>query len=81
MRALKVNPKSYGAWYHRKWVIRLGLSSLEAEFMLLKKLLKVDDRNFHGWNYRRYCSLHVALFPAPLLWMNVDSVSADTDPC
>ncbi|KAL3678741.1 hypothetical protein R1sor_021697 [Riccia sorocarpa] len=53
-RALQSNVKSYGAWYHRKWVIEFGLSSLDHEFMLLKKLLKVDSRNFHGWNYRRF---------------------------
>jgi geranylgeranyl transferase type-2 subunit alpha len=56
-----VNPKCYGAWYHRKWVMRFGLSSLDAEFVLLKKLLKLDARNFHGWNYRRYFSYPNAL--------------------
>ncbi|KAL2603197.1 hypothetical protein R1flu_007945 [Riccia fluitans] len=53
-RALQVNVKSYGAWYHRKWVIEYGLSPLDHEFMLLRRLLKADARNFHGWNYRRF---------------------------
>lgn len=57
-----MNPKSYGAWYHRKWVIQFGLSPMDAEFLLLKKLLKLDARNFHGWDYRRYLSLHSTLY-------------------
>lgn len=53
--ALRRNPKSYGAWYHRKWVLNRGLAPVdfEREFQLLDQLLKADARNFHGWNYRR----------------------------
>lgn len=93
--ALKSNPKSYGAWHHRRWLL-LGLTRgrhghtggtpaapgisgcsggllswphLEGagagafgeicarELGLLQKLLTVDDRNFHGWDYRR-CAAH-----------------------
>ncbi|KAL0917324.1 hypothetical protein M5K25_012379 [Dendrobium thyrsiflorum] len=54
--ALRANPKSYGAWYHRKWVLSQGLAEVDfdREFRLLDQLLKVDSRNFHGWNYRRF---------------------------
>ncbi|KAF8687348.1 hypothetical protein HU200_043033 [Digitaria exilis] len=54
--ALRQNPKSYGAWYHRKWLLNQKLTPVdsEREFGLLDKLLKVDARNFHGWNYRRF---------------------------
>ncbi|XP_020886577.1 geranylgeranyl transferase type-2 subunit alpha 2 [Arabidopsis lyrata subsp. lyrata] len=38
--ALRRNIKSYGAWYHRKWI--------------LNKYQKLDLRNFHAWNYRRF---------------------------
>lgn len=53
-RGLKRNYKSYCAWYHRKWVINMGYSSLDHEFQLLDQFLKADSRNFHGWNYRRF---------------------------
>uniref|UniRef100_A0ACD5XV16 Uncharacterized protein n=1 Tax=Avena sativa TaxID=4498 RepID=A0ACD5XV16_AVESA len=54
--ALRANPKSYGAWYHRKWLLNQKLTPVDSkrEFGLLDKLLKVDARNFHGWNYRRF---------------------------
>ncbi|GAQ84030.1 RAB geranylgeranyl transferase alpha subunit [Klebsormidium nitens] len=54
--ALQVNPKAYGAWYHRKWILQLmGVHApLQREFKLLDKLLKQDERNFHGWAYRRF---------------------------
>lgn len=48
------NPKSYSAWHHRKWVLGYGLSSLEAELVLVEMLLDMDSRNFHGWAYRRF---------------------------
>lgn len=54
--ALRQNPKSYGAWYHRKWIHSQGLVDVnfDREFGLLDQLLKADSRNFHGWNYRRF---------------------------
>ncbi|XP_068642271.1 geranylgeranyl transferase type-2 subunit alpha 1-like [Aristolochia californica] len=52
--SLRRNPKCYGAWHHRKWVLSKGFSSINNEFLLLDKLLKLDSRNFHGWNYRRF---------------------------
>ena len=53
-RGLKRNYKSYCAWYHHKWVINMGYSSLDHEFQLLDQFLKADSRNFHGTNYRRF---------------------------
>ncbi|KAJ0980745.1 hypothetical protein J5N97_009000 [Dioscorea zingiberensis] len=54
--ALRQNPKSYGAWYHRKWVLGHKFSpvNFDHEFWLLSRLLKLDPRNFHGWSYRRF---------------------------
>ncbi|KAK8966478.1 hypothetical protein KSP40_PGU013889 [Platanthera guangdongensis] len=54
--ALRQNPKSYGAWYHRKWILSQGLVDVDfdREFRMLDQLLKADSRNFHGWNYRRF---------------------------
>ncbi|KAK1323501.1 hypothetical protein QJS10_CPA02g00124 [Acorus calamus] len=51
--ALKQNPKAYGAWHHRKWVLKKGHSSIDRELRLLGLLLKLDGRNFHGWNHMR----------------------------
>lgn len=53
--ALRRNPKSYGAWHHRKWVLQRDIlpTNFDHEFRLLDGLLKLDSRNFHGWNYRR----------------------------
>ncbi|KAJ8747985.1 hypothetical protein K2173_013123 [Erythroxylum novogranatense] len=52
--ALRQNFKSYGAWYHRKWVLSRGHSSIEKELRLLDKFQSLDSRNFHAWNYRRF---------------------------
>ncbi|KAL2492992.1 RAB geranylgeranyl transferase alpha subunit 1 [Abeliophyllum distichum] len=55
--ALKKNFKSYGAWYHRKWVLNKGHSSTDKEMRLLGKFQKLDSRNFHAWNYRRFITM------------------------
>lgn len=52
--ALRHNVKSYGAWYHRKWILSKGQSSTDHELRLLGKFQKLDARNFHAWNYRRF---------------------------
>ncbi|KAI7993584.1 Geranylgeranyl transferase type-2 subunit alpha 1 [Camellia lanceoleosa] len=53
-RALAKNYRSYGAWYHRKWVLSKGHSSVDQELQLLGVFLKKDSRNFHAWNYQRF---------------------------
>ncbi|CAL5428140.1 unnamed protein product [Camellia sinensis] len=52
--ALAKNYRSYGARYHRKWVLSKGQSSVDRELQLLGVFLKKDSRNFHAWNYRRF---------------------------
>ncbi|KAI7994593.1 Geranylgeranyl transferase type-2 subunit alpha 1 [Camellia lanceoleosa] len=54
VRALAKNYRSYGAWYHHKWVLSKGHSSVDQELQLLVVFLKKDSRNFHAWNYRRF---------------------------
>lgn len=56
--ALQRNPKSYSAWFQRQWIIDRGLGDLQKEIGLCDKLLELDERNFHCWNYRRHvCQL------------------------
>ncbi|KAI7993826.1 Geranylgeranyl transferase type-2 subunit alpha 1 [Camellia lanceoleosa] len=54
VRALAKNYRPYGAWYHRKWVLSKGHSSVDQELQLLVVFLKKDSRNFHAWNYQRF---------------------------
>ncbi|KAI7834824.1 hypothetical protein BX661DRAFT_175597 [Kickxella alabastrina] len=49
------NIKSYWMWNHRVWALSmLPVPSWERELALVAKLLAVDARNFHGWDYRRF---------------------------
>lgn len=48
---IKVNPKSYGAWYHRRWLIGEAIREapegvpVQHELALCAKLLDLDARN------------------------------------
>lgn len=57
------NPKSYCAWFHRKWIVNLGHADLNHELELCKKLLMADERNFHCWNYRRFVAKKAGISP------------------
>ncbi|KAJ2772167.1 hypothetical protein IWQ57_001883, partial [Coemansia nantahalensis] len=54
-RVIRRNIKSYWMWAHRVWVLQ-SLPRVEwaRELALVAKLLAVDARNYHGWNYRRF---------------------------
>ena len=79
-KALRRNVKSYGAWYHRKWVIQFGLSSLEHEYQLLDYLLNSDARNFHGWSYRRWLSIFLQESFKSFSWL-FRGVDCESLPC
>ncbi len=63
---IQKNPKSYGAWHHRRWLLDQAFPSasfspspllaptLDRELSLCARFLDADERNFHCWNYRRY---------------------------
>lgn len=60
--AVRHHPKSYWVYNQREWATtaldKLGQCDWERELSLCSKLLQLDGRNFHGWNYRRYVTRH-----------------------
>ncbi|KAI8322488.1 protein prenylyltransferase [Martensiomyces pterosporus] len=49
------NIKSYWMWNHRVWALSsLPCPNWQRELKLVAKLLAVDARNYHGWDYRRF---------------------------
>ncbi|KAI5300935.1 Rab geranylgeranyltransferase, partial [Ascosphaera atra] len=59
---LKKSPKCYWIWNHRMWLLEqttrylsleTSLGYWRQEFALVGKMLALDNRNFHGWGYRR----------------------------
>ncbi|KAK6882687.1 Geranylgeranyl transferase type-2 subunit alpha [Candida tropicalis] len=55
---LKKFPKCYWIWNHRTWLlfelVKIEKVNWEFEFAVVSKLLDLDQRNFHGWHYRRF---------------------------
>jgi hypothetical protein len=55
LKALKINPKSYPSWYHRRWILnRVKIPDWSLELKLLSQLFSVDPRNFHAWQHRMW---------------------------
>jgi geranylgeranyl transferase type-2 subunit alpha len=43
--ALRKNPKSYCAWFQRRWIVDKAACSLATELELCRKFLELDERN------------------------------------
>lgn len=58
MAQLRKFPKVYWIWNHRRWclfkLVDLNQVNWEFEFKTVGKMLELDQRNFHGWQYRRF---------------------------
>lgn len=58
LKLLKSYPKVYWIWNHRRWclfeLMSINKVDWNFEFNIVSKLLELDARNFHGWQYRRF---------------------------
>lgn len=70
------NPKSYGAWHHRRWlVIETEFSRVKQELKLCAKYLEFDDRNckqFIQYKTRLMTSRYLTTF----VWLSICFVFA-----
>jgi geranylgeranyl transferase type-2 subunit alpha len=67
-------PKCYWIWNYRMWLLDLASKRLEHEdalrtwrdeLGLVGKMLIRDERNFHGWDYRRHVVANIEELQAP----------------
>jgi len=71
---IRRNPKSYGAWHHREWIIHRFDVNYSQELELCKEFLRQDQRNFHCWNYRRFVATVAGISPEAELQFSAEKI-------
>ncbi|KAK3739774.1 hypothetical protein RRG08_028213 [Elysia crispata] len=73
---LRMNPKSYGTWHHRCFVMdTMPDPDWLRELELCNQFLKYDERNFHCWDYRRFIVKRANVSPEAELDFSMSKIS------
>ncbi|GFN95247.1 geranylgeranyl transferase type-2 subunit alpha-like [Plakobranchus ocellatus] len=73
---LKMNPKSYGTWHHRCFIMdTMPEPDWVRELELCNQFLKYDERNFHCWDYRRFIVKRANISPEAELEFSMSKIS------
>ncbi|XP_019849488.1 PREDICTED: geranylgeranyl transferase type-2 subunit alpha-like [Amphimedon queenslandica] len=77
-RCLRVNPKAYCVWLHRRWVLEHSPAPQWAhEKQLCDLFLNHDERNFHCWDYRRYVIRKAGIPPSDEFKYSFDKIATN----
>uniref|UniRef100_T1JKS0 Geranylgeranyl transferase type-2 subunit alpha n=1 Tax=Strigamia maritima TaxID=126957 RepID=T1JKS0_STRMM len=75
---LRVNPKSYGAWFHRCWVLdTMPNPDWQKEHVLCDRFLELDERNFHCWDHRRFVVKRANISPEEELKFSIKLINSN----